>query len=124
LAQATNKRITFVSALDLRNKQGYDILLFRPPAATGQKAKVVTLYADNWHKLEHDARTRKPYLGIKHLNIHEFNGESLPSDNERVPDSSDEEPAAPRLQSEDSSEDDEPTQHYAPAAKQECYDPL
>jgi hypothetical protein len=82
LAQATNKRITFVSALDPRNKQGYDVLLFRPPAAAGQKAKAVTLYMDNWHELEHDVRTRKPYLGVERLNIHEFDGESLPSDNE------------------------------------------
>jgi hypothetical protein len=81
-AQATNERITFVLALDPRNKQGYDILLFRPPAATGQKAKVVTLYTNNWHELEHDVQTRKPYLGVEWLDIHEFNGESLPSDNE------------------------------------------
>jgi hypothetical protein len=82
LAQATNERITFVSALDPRNKRGYNILLFRPPATTGQKAKAVTLYVDNWHELEHDVRTRRPYLGVEHLDIHEFNRESLPSDHE------------------------------------------
>jgi hypothetical protein len=92
LAQATNKRITFVSALDPRNKQGYNVLLFRPPATTGQKAKAVTLYKGYWHELEHNVRTRKPYLGIECPDIHEFNGESLPSDNKRVPKSSDEEP--------------------------------
>jgi hypothetical protein len=97
-----------VSALNQRNKQGYDVLLFRPPASTGQKAKAVTLYKGHWHELEHDVRTRKPYLGIERLDIHEFNGESLPSDNEQVPESSDEEPAAPRPKSEDSS-DNEPT---------------
>jgi hypothetical protein len=118
-AQLTNKRITFVSALDPRNKRGYDVLLFRPSASTGQKAKAVTLYANQWHELEHDTRTRKPYLGVKRLDIHEFDGESLPSDNERVPDSSDEEPTAPRPQSEDSSDKDEPTQCYAPATEQE-----
>jgi hypothetical protein len=122
-AQATNERITFVLALDPRNKRGYDVLLFRPPATTGQKAKAVTLYADHWHELEHDVRTRKPYLGVECLDIHEFNGESLPSDNEQVPDSSDEEPAAPRPQSEDSSDDDKPTQRYAPATEQEPASP-
>jgi hypothetical protein len=110
-------------ALDPRNKRGYDVLLFRPPATTGQKAKAVTLYADHWHELEHDVRTRKPYLGVECLDIHEFNGESLPSDNEQVPDSSDEEPAAPRPQSEDSSDDDKPTQRYAPATEQEPASP-
>jgi hypothetical protein len=54
LAQATNERITFVSALDQRNKQGYDVLLLRPPAATGLKAKAVTLYEGHWHELEHN----------------------------------------------------------------------
>ena len=82
MAQATNERITFISALDPRNKRGYNVLLLRPPAATGQKAKAVTLYADNWHKLEHNVQTRKPYLGVKWPDIHKFDGESLPSDNE------------------------------------------
>jgi hypothetical protein len=91
--------------------------------STGQKAKVVTLYEGQWHKLEHDARTRKPYLGVERLDIHEFDRESLPSDNKRVPDSSDKEPAAPRPQSEDSSDNDKPTQRYAPAAEQEPASP-
>jgi hypothetical protein len=69
-AQATNERITFISALDQRNKQEYDILLFRPPAATGQKAKAVTVYEGHWHELEHNVRTRKPYLGVERLDIH------------------------------------------------------
>jgi hypothetical protein len=81
-AQASNERITFVLALDQRNKRGYDVLLFRPPASTGQKAKAVTIYEGHWHKLEHDIRTKKPYLGIEWLDIHEFDGESLPLDNE------------------------------------------
>jgi hypothetical protein len=122
-AQASNNRITFVSALDQRNKRGYDILLFRPPAHTGQKAKAVTVYEGHWHELEHDTRTRRPYLGIKRLNIHEFDRESLPSDNEQVPKSSDEEPAAPRPQSEDSSDNDEPTQRYTPASEQKPVSP-
>jgi hypothetical protein len=112
-AQANNERITFVSALNQRNKRGYDVLLFRPPAATGKKAKAVTLYKGNWHKLEHDSTTRQPYLGVKRLNIHEFDGESLPLDNDQGPESSDEEPTAPRPQS-DSSSKEELTQRYAP----------
>jgi hypothetical protein len=107
-AQASNERITFISALDQRNKQGYDVLLFRPPAHTGQKARVVTVYEGHWHELKHNVRTKKPYLGVKRLDIHEFDGESLPSDNDQVPESSDEEPAAPRPESEDSS-GNEPT---------------
>jgi hypothetical protein len=47
-----------------------------------QKAKAVTIYEGHWHKLEHDIRTKKPYLGIEWLDIHEFDGESLPLDNE------------------------------------------
>ena len=43
-AQANNEQITFVSALDQRNKQGYNILLFRPSATIGKRAKAVTLY--------------------------------------------------------------------------------
>jgi hypothetical protein len=117
-AQASNDRITFVSALDQRNKRGYDVLLFRPPAHTGQKARAVTLYEGRWHELDHNARTRRPYLGIEWLDIHEFDGESLPSDNEPIPESSDEEPRAPRPESEDSS-DEEPTQRYAPNTQQE-----
>jgi Retrotransposon gag protein len=112
-AQANNERITFVSALDQRNKWGYNVLFFRPPAATGKKAKAVTLYEGNWHKLEHDSATKQPYLGVERLNIHEFDGESLPSDNEQAPDSSDEEPTAPRPQS-DSSSKEELTQWYTP----------
>jgi hypothetical protein len=108
--------------LNQRNKRGYNVLLFRPPASTGQKAKAVTVYEGHWHELEHDVKTRKPYLGIQQPDIHEFNGESLPSDSEQVleqgPESSDEEPAAPHPQSEDSSDNDEPTQHYTPAAEQ------
>jgi hypothetical protein len=124
-AQASNDRITFVSALDQRNKRGYDVLLFRPPAQTGQKARAVTLYEGQWHELDHDARTRRPYLGIERLDIHEFDGESLPSDNEPIPESSDEEPAAPRPKSEDSSDssDGEPTQRYAPSTQQEPLSP-
>jgi hypothetical protein len=60
---------------------------------------------------------RRPYLGIEQLDIHEFNGESLSSDNEQVPKLSDEEPTAPRPQSEDSSDDNEPMQRYTPAVK-------
>jgi hypothetical protein len=121
-AQASNERITFVSALDQRNKQGYNILLFRPPAHIRQKARAVTVYKGHWYELEHDARTRKPYLGIERLDIHKFNGESLPSDHEQLPESSDEEPSAPRPESEDSS-NDEPTQRYTPAAEQEPASP-
>jgi hypothetical protein len=117
-AQASNDRITFVSALDQRNKRGYDVLLFRPPAHTRQKAKAVTVYKGHWHELELDTRTRKPYLGIEQLDIHEFDRESLPSDNEQVLESSDEEPAAPRPQLEDSSDNDEPTQRYTPTTEQ------
>jgi hypothetical protein len=58
------------------------------------------------------------YLGIEQLDIHEFDGESLPLDNKQVPESSDEEPTAPRPQSEDSSDNNEPTQHYTPATEQ------
>jgi hypothetical protein len=94
-AQANNKQITFVSALDQRSKQGYDVLLFRPPAAIGKRAKAVTLYEGNWHKLEHDSVTRQPYPGVTRLDIHEFDRESLPSDGEQGPESSDEEPTAP-----------------------------
>ena len=65
MAQATNERITFVSALNPRNKRGYDVLLFRPPTTTGQKAKAVTLYEDHWHELEHNVHTRRPYLGVE-----------------------------------------------------------
>jgi hypothetical protein len=118
LAQASNDRITFVSALDQRNKRGYNVLLFRPPAHTGQKAKAVTVYAGHWDELEHNVRTRKPYLGIERLDIHEFDRESLPSDNEPAPELSDEEPTAPRPQSENSSNNDEPTQRYTPASEQ------
>jgi hypothetical protein len=123
LAQTSNDRITFVSALNQRNKRGYDVLLFRPPAHTRQKAKAVTVYEGHWHELEHDTRTRRPYLGIEHLDIHEFDGESLPSDNKRVPELLDEEPAAPRPQSEDSSDNGEPTQRYTPATEQEPASP-
>jgi hypothetical protein len=83
---------------------------------TGKRAKVVTLYEGNWHKLEHNSVTKQPYLGVEQLNIHEFDGESLPSDNEQAPDSSDEEPTAPQPQSEDYSEEGL-TQRYAPPAE-------
>jgi hypothetical protein len=109
-AQASNERITFVSTLDPRNKQGYDVLLFRPPASTGQKARAVTLYNDRWHELDHDTRSRKPYLGVARHNIHEFDGESLPSDYEPTVEYSDEEPTLPRPKSPESSEDDIPAQ--------------
>jgi hypothetical protein len=102
-----------MSALDQRNKWGYDVLLFRPLAATGKRAKAVTLYEGNWHELEHDSITKQSYLGVEWLDIHEFNGESLPSDNEQAPDSSEEEPTMPRPQS-DSSSKEELTQWYAP----------
>ena len=36
-----------------------------PPAATGKRAKAVTLYEGNWHELEHDRATRQPYLGVE-----------------------------------------------------------
>jgi hypothetical protein len=110
-AQANNERITFVSALDQRNKRGYDVLLFRPPASMGKRAKAVTLYKNQWHELKHDSVTKKPYLGIAQPDIHEFDGESLPSDNEQISKSLDEEPTAPQPPSEDSS-DNEPTQCY------------
>jgi hypothetical protein len=102
-AQASNERITFVSALDPRNKRGYDILLFRPPASTGQKARAVTLYEDCWHELDHDTRSRKPYLGVTRPDIHKFDGESLPSDHEPTIEDSDEEPILPRPKSPESS---------------------
>jgi hypothetical protein len=77
LAQANNKQITFVSALDSRNKRGYNVLLFRPPTAQGKKTKAVTLYGGLWHELEHDSTTRRPYLGVAQADIHEFNRESI-----------------------------------------------
>jgi hypothetical protein len=61
-------------------------------------------------------------LGVEQLNIHEFNGESLPSDDSQLPESSDEEPPAPRPESSDSS-DDEPTQRYAPTTEREPASP-
>jgi hypothetical protein len=107
-AQASNEWITFISALDPRNKQGYDVLLFRPPASMGQKARAVTLYEDHWHELDHDTRSRKPYLGVARPDIHEFDGESLPSDHEPTIEYSDEEPVLPRPRSPESSEDKTP----------------
>jgi len=104
-AQANNEQITFVSALDQRNKQGYNILLFRPSATIGKRAKAVTLYGGTWHELEHDSTTKQPYLRVAQLDIHEFDGESLPSDDEQVPESSDEESTKPRPQSESSSKE-------------------
>jgi hypothetical protein len=109
-AQASNERITFVSALEPRNKRGYNVLLFRPPASTGQKARAVTLYEDRWHELDHDTRSRKPYLGVARPDIHEFDGESLPSDHKATIEYSDEEPVLPRPKSPESSEDEIPTQ--------------
>jgi hypothetical protein len=109
-AQASNDRITFISALDPRNKRGYDVLLFRPPASTGQKARAVTLYEDHWHELDHDTRSRKPYLGVTRPDIHEFDGESLPLDHEATIEYSDEEPVLPRPKSPELSEDEIPTQ--------------
>src|SRR5580693_9482082 len=108
-AQASNERITFVSTLDPRNKQGYDVLLFRPPASTGQKARAVTLYNDRWHELDHDTRSRKPYLGVARPDIHEFDGENLPSDHEPTIEDSDEEPILPRPKSPESSGSEAPT---------------
>jgi hypothetical protein len=108
-AQASNKRITFVSTLDLRNKRGYDVLLFRPPTSTGQKARAVTLYEERWHKLDHDTRSRKPYLGVPRPDIHEFDRESLPSDHEPTIEQSDKEPSLPRPRLPKSSEDNIPT---------------
>jgi hypothetical protein len=107
-AQASNERITFVSALDPRNKRGYNILLFRPPASTGQKARAVTLYEDRWHELDHDTRSRKPYLGVARPDIHKFDGESLPSDHEPTIEDSDEEPILPRPKSPESSGSEAP----------------
>jgi hypothetical protein len=109
-AQASNERITFVSALDQRNKRGYNVLLFRPPAFTGQKARAVTLYEGHWHELNHDTHSRRPYLGVARPDIHEFDGESLPSDHEATVEYSDEEPALPRPRSPKLSKDDIPTQ--------------
>jgi hypothetical protein len=84
----------------------------------GQKAKAVTVFENHWHELEHNIQTRKPYLGIECPDIHKFDRESLPSDNERVPRSSDKEPTVPRPQSEDSTDDDDkPTQRYTPAVE-------
>jgi hypothetical protein len=97
-------------ALNPRNKRGYDVLLFRPLASTNQKARAVTLYEDHWHELDHDTRTRKPYLGVKRLDIHEFDRESLPSDHKPVIEYSDEEPTLPRPKTPKSSEDELPTQ--------------
>jgi hypothetical protein len=108
-AQASNERITFVSALDPRNKCGYDVLLFRPPASTNQKARAVTLYEDRWHELDHDTCSRKPYLGVARPDIHEFDGESLPSDHEPTIEDSDEEPILPRPKSPESSGSEAPT---------------
>jgi hypothetical protein len=65
------------------------------------------------HELKHDSATKQPYLGVARLNIHKFDGESLPLDDEQVPESSDEEPTRPRPQSESSSEE-ELTQRYTP----------
>jgi hypothetical protein len=108
-AQASNERITFVSALDPRNKRGYDVLLFRPPASTGQKARAVTLYNDRWHELDHNTRSKKPYLGVARPDIHEFDGENLPSDHEPTIEDSDEEPILPRPKSPESSGSEAPT---------------
>src|SRR5580693_834692 len=101
-AQATNERITFVSALDQRNKRGYDVLLFRPPPKLGKKTKAVTLYAGLWHELEHDSTSGRPYLGVARVDIHNFDGESLSSEHEATIESSDEEPTLPRPKSSDS----------------------
>jgi hypothetical protein len=109
-AQANNERITFVSALDQRNRQGYDILLFRPPVGSGKKNKAVTLFGGLWHELEHNTTSGRPYLGVSRTDIHDFDGESLPSEHEATVESSDEEPVLPRPKSPDSSTDDEPTQ--------------
>jgi hypothetical protein len=109
-AQASNERITFVLVLDPRNKRGYDVLLFRPPASTNQKARAVTLYEDRWHELDHNTRLKKPYLGIARPDIHEYNGESLPSDREVTVEHSDEEPTLLRPMSPKSSEDGLPRQ--------------
>jgi hypothetical protein len=98
-----------VSALDLRNKRGYDVLLFRPPASTNQKARAVTLYEDCWHELDHDTHSKKPYLGIARPDIHEYDGESLPSDREVAIEQSDKEPTLPRPKSPESSKDRLPT---------------
>jgi hypothetical protein len=108
-AQASNERITFISALDPRNKRGYDVLLFRPPTSTNQKARAVTLYKDRWHELDHDTRSRKPYLGVARPDIHKFDGESLPSDHEPTIEDSDEEPILPRPKSPESSGSEAPT---------------
>jgi hypothetical protein len=53
-----------VSALDHRNKQGYNVLLFRAPTSQGKKIKAVTLYGGNWHELKHNNASRRPYLRI------------------------------------------------------------
>jgi hypothetical protein len=109
-AQASNEQITFVSALDPRNKRGYDVLLFRPLASSGQKARAVTLYEDHWHELDHDTCSRKPYLGVTRPDIHKFDEESLPSDHKPTVEYSDEECTLPRPKSPKSSEDDIPKQ--------------
>jgi hypothetical protein len=108
-AAATNERITFVSALDQRNKRGYDVLLFRPLPHQGRKTKAVTLYRGLWYELEHDTTTGKPYLRAARNDIHEFDRESLPSKNEPAIELSDEEPPLPRPESPNSTNDDEPT---------------
>jgi hypothetical protein len=95
--------------LDQRNKQGYNVLLFRPPPSIGKKTKTVTLYGGLWHKLKHDSTSKKPYFRIARPDIHKFNRESLPSEGEQITESSDKEPPAPRPASEESS-DEKPTQ--------------
>jgi hypothetical protein len=55
---------------------------------------VVTLYGGLWHELEYDSMTRKPYLRVARADIHKFDRESVPSDNEHITESSDEEPPA------------------------------
>jgi hypothetical protein len=84
--------------------------LFRPPASTGQKARAVTLYEDHWHELDHDTCSKKPYLRVSRPDIHEFDGESLPSDHEPTVEYSDEEPSLPRPKLPESSKDDISTQ--------------
>jgi hypothetical protein len=83
----------------------------------GKKIKAVTLYEGTWHELEHNSTSKRPYLGIIQPDIHDFNGDSLPSDNEAGKESSDKEPTALQPKSEEPS-DEEPTQQFTSPIEQ------
>jgi hypothetical protein len=70
--------------------------------------------------LEHDSqskKSKKPYLGIAQPDIHNYDGESLPSDNEPTIELSDEEPTAPHPASEEPS-NEEPMQRLTSPIEQ------